>query len=201
MVPPIIVVLQRCSHQNAECYADSFASIVHFPSNFISCFHLSSARHNVALSTSPALGADHDVACPTNPTTPTPPFPRRPICSCRGSRRDRPASLEHFFIIIVVCGSGAVYGGGRGGGRPVVSPCSSPPQTPQLGPLWWVNTRAAAQFIFSAAACRQGARPGLLLSRQRRTAGGLARPICPAVAHIKGCVSAHSSRVGKEVLL
>jgi len=188
MVPPIIFVLQRCAHHNAECCAEFFASIVHFPSNCISCFHLSFARHNVALSTSPALGADRDVACLTNPTTPTPPFPRRPICSCHGSRRGRPASLELFFIIIVVCGGGAVCGGGRGGGRPLVPPCSSPPQTPQLGPLWWVDTRAAAQFIFSAAACRQGAGPGLLLSRQRRTAGGLARPIFPAVAHVKGCV-------------
>jgi len=86
MVPPIIVVLQRCAHHNAECCASFFASIVHFPSNCISCFHLSSERHKVALSTSPTLGADYDVACPTNPTTPTPPFQRRPISSCCGNK-------------------------------------------------------------------------------------------------------------------
>jgi len=35
MVQPIIVVLQRCAHHNAECCAGIFASIVNLPSNCI----------------------------------------------------------------------------------------------------------------------------------------------------------------------
>jgi len=103
MVPPIFVVLQRCAHHNAECCADFFASIVHLPSNGISCFHLSSVRHSVAMSTPPTLGADHDVACLANPKTHNPPFPRRPICRGHGSQRARSAALRHFFFIIAVC--------------------------------------------------------------------------------------------------
>ena len=103
MVPPIFVVLQRCAHHNVECCAEFFSSIVHLPYNGISCFHLSCARHSVAMSAPPTLGADHDVACLANLTTPNPPFPRRPICRGLGSQRARSAALRHFFSIIVVC--------------------------------------------------------------------------------------------------
>ena len=103
MVHPIFAGLQRCAHHNAECCADFFASIVHLPSNGFSCFHLSSARHSVAMFTPPTLGADHDIACLANPTTPNLPFPRRPIRRGHGSQRARSAALRHFFFIIVVC--------------------------------------------------------------------------------------------------
>jgi len=102
-VPPIFVVLQRGAHHNAECCTEFFASIAHLPSNGISCFHLSSARHSVAMSTPPTLGADHDFACLANPTTLNPPFPQLPICRDHGSQRARSAALRHFFFIIVVC--------------------------------------------------------------------------------------------------
>jgi len=104
MVPLIFFVLQRCTHHNAECCAVFFASIMHLPSNGISWFHLSSARHSVAMCTPPTLGADHDVACLANPTNPNPPFPRRPICRGHGSQRARSAALRHFFIIVVCRG-------------------------------------------------------------------------------------------------
>jgi len=35
MMPPIFVVLQQYAHHNAECCAESFAYIVHLPSNGI----------------------------------------------------------------------------------------------------------------------------------------------------------------------
>jgi len=103
MVPTIFVVLLRCAHNNVEYCADFFASIVHLPSNGISCSHLSSVRHSVAMSTPPTLGADHDVACFANPTTPNRTVPRRPIRRGHGSQRARSAALRHFFFIIVGC--------------------------------------------------------------------------------------------------
>ena len=108
MVPLIFFVLQRCTHHKAECCDVFVASIVHLPSNGISCFHLSSARHSVAMSTPPTVGADHDVACLANPTTPNPPFPRSPICRGHGSQRARSAALRHFFITVVCSGPSTV---------------------------------------------------------------------------------------------
>jgi len=103
MVPPVFIVLQRCAHNNAEFRAECFASIVHLSFTGNSCFHLSSARHSVAVSTSPTLGSDHDVACIANLTTPNRSFPRCPICHGHGSQRARSAALRHFFFIIFVC--------------------------------------------------------------------------------------------------